>query len=150
MFVYTIQPVVKQVWQPVVSCKRGFSFQMQLENVATVSDETRVLRSESSGRMHWKLSRCSWRAFCWWLITSTQERLHRCTVVITSDNDVASSCYSVANKRVSWSWLPARRWNRSRVAVAGWCWSEFGRSLRWPSLWSTAQRSSKYRRWERT
>jgi len=24
MFVYTIQPVVKTVWQPVVSCKRGF------------------------------------------------------------------------------------------------------------------------------
>jgi len=25
MFVYTIQPVVKQVIQPVVSCKRGFT-----------------------------------------------------------------------------------------------------------------------------
>jgi len=36
MFVYTIQPVVRPVLQPVVSCKRGFNLQ-DVENMLTIT-----------------------------------------------------------------------------------------------------------------
>jgi len=79
MFVYTVQPVVKPVWQPVVSCKRGIT---QLWTGFMTSHDPRP-----SPRSEHKTTIASW----WWLQAFTHNVIVTCRLHVNCQKHVTTN-----------------------------------------------------------
>ena len=63
MFVYTIQPVVKPDWQPVVSCKRGRSGTRRIAGSLAQRREVKTNKKSNSWTIMWAL--CVYADIVW-------------------------------------------------------------------------------------
>ena len=87
MFVYTIQPLVKPVWQQVVSCKRGFRKKASLVNFYSNQDPFYCIVQSPLNHSYWKRTKllppprricnCRCLSVCWQLCAETSKRICR-------------------------------------------------------------------------